>query len=732
MIDEQEARLGQHLTRLKVGKWTVAPALNQLEHDGKVAKLEPRAMDLLMYLAGARDRVVSADELLRELWKGRVFDDGVVHKKINQLRKALGDDPGAPVFIETIPKRGYRLIAAVEPVPRNGIDAASIAANGSDAALQAVVVTPQRRLMRSSAVLAIAVIAAFVLWRAFDEQAPPPGLGIVAATPPLTAYAGDERGPAWDPHGARVVFTWDAGTGRPTLHVTEIGSTAPMPLTAAHAAIERSPRWSPTEAKIAFLRQRTPTGFDLLVTSAFGGDERKLTEIEMPPLIPFDAGPFLTYTPDGERLLFTSVIETEPVERYSFQLLSLESQWLEPLVLGSDLDDYDTSPAFSPDGKRLAFVRYRLSQRLPQIMVQELGPGLKPLGAPAPVPGVPPGVPRWPAWAPEGTSLTFTLGQQIYEWQVGGELRVVHSIPLMISGLDMSWHDGRARGVISVAQANLDIWAVPLDPIAHVAVGSRTPRIHTSLLDRHAHFSPDGRQLAFVSAATGRGQLYVVDAAGGAWRQQTDLAVNILGYPRWSPDGGRIAFHTSSPNERNVIYTVAVDAGLPQRCCNGVVPSWSADGEHLYVTLVAVEGKNMIARVRIADGHSEILFAGNAAVETRDGRDLLYSKVGQPGIFARAIEGNPAANVERTLVEDARPEGFEIVPVETGFYYRVAGDSNAFQFYDYDKRTVHVVADAPPNTDLGLTVSPDGRELLYAAQAAGAGFDLKVLEFEPR
>jgi hypothetical protein len=62
----------------------------------------------------------------------------------------------------------------------------------------------------------------------------------------------------------------------------------------------------------------------------------------------------------------------------------------------------------------------------------------------------------------------------------------------------------------------------------------------------------------------------------------------------------------------------------------------------------------------------------------------------------------------------------------------VAGDSNAFKFYDYDKRTVHVVADAPPNTDLGLTVSPDGRELLYAAQAAGVGFDLKVLEFEPR
>ena len=70
-------------------------------------------MDLLVYFAKAGDRVVSADELLRDVWQGRVFDDGIVYKKINQLRKALGDEPHTPRFIETIPKRGYRLVAAV-------------------------------------------------------------------------------------------------------------------------------------------------------------------------------------------------------------------------------------------------------------------------------------------------------------------------------------------------------------------------------------------------------------------------------------------------------------------------------------------------------------------------------------------------------------------------------------------------------------------------------------------
>ena len=108
------------LTRIKIGDLTVSPSLNLVERHGASIKLEPRAMDLLVYLAGTAGRVVSADELLREVWQGRVFDDNVVYKKINQLRRALGDDPRGKRFIETIPKRGYRLIAPVTTDPANG------------------------------------------------------------------------------------------------------------------------------------------------------------------------------------------------------------------------------------------------------------------------------------------------------------------------------------------------------------------------------------------------------------------------------------------------------------------------------------------------------------------------------------------------------------------------------------------------------------------------------------
>ena len=104
-------------TKIKVGKWTVTPALNLLEGDGRSVKIQPRAMDVLVYLTKHAGEVVTTDELIAALWQGRVVGDSSVYEEIKKLRKALGDDFHTPHFIETIPRRGYRLVASVEVLP---------------------------------------------------------------------------------------------------------------------------------------------------------------------------------------------------------------------------------------------------------------------------------------------------------------------------------------------------------------------------------------------------------------------------------------------------------------------------------------------------------------------------------------------------------------------------------------------------------------------------------------
>ena len=98
---------------LQIGEWTADPRTNELRRGGEALRLEPKAMDVLMLLARHAGRVVSRDELFAAAWPGVVVGDEALTQSINKLRRALGDDPRSPAYIETISKRGYRLVAAV-------------------------------------------------------------------------------------------------------------------------------------------------------------------------------------------------------------------------------------------------------------------------------------------------------------------------------------------------------------------------------------------------------------------------------------------------------------------------------------------------------------------------------------------------------------------------------------------------------------------------------------------
>ena len=107
--------------RLQVGDWTVDAALNQLSAAGKSVKLEPKAMAVLVYLAQRPGEVVSREALLAAVWPGVVVSDDAVTQVVIKLRKALGDAAESPAYIQTISKRGYRLVAPVGPVQQAAV-----------------------------------------------------------------------------------------------------------------------------------------------------------------------------------------------------------------------------------------------------------------------------------------------------------------------------------------------------------------------------------------------------------------------------------------------------------------------------------------------------------------------------------------------------------------------------------------------------------------------------------
>jgi transcriptional activator of cad operon len=101
---------------LRIGAWCVNPASGQISRDGETARVEVRTMRLLVCLAERAGQVVSSDDLLNQVWPGVFVNQDSVYQAVTSLRRLLGDDPRQPAYIETVPRLGYRLVAAVSPM----------------------------------------------------------------------------------------------------------------------------------------------------------------------------------------------------------------------------------------------------------------------------------------------------------------------------------------------------------------------------------------------------------------------------------------------------------------------------------------------------------------------------------------------------------------------------------------------------------------------------------------
>lgn len=97
----------------RIHEWLVQPQLNVINSKDSTARIEPRVMEVLVYLAKNADQVVTKDSLMQTIWGGRFVTEEVITTCIFELRRALGDDARNPRFIQTVPKKGYRLIAPV-------------------------------------------------------------------------------------------------------------------------------------------------------------------------------------------------------------------------------------------------------------------------------------------------------------------------------------------------------------------------------------------------------------------------------------------------------------------------------------------------------------------------------------------------------------------------------------------------------------------------------------------
>jgi Tol biopolymer transport system component len=321
------------------------------------------------------------------------------------LRKALGDGHDGEPFIQTVPTKGYRFTAKVRVIPP--ADQAGAAPPEQRHSGRRPMRWPARGRTKWFVAIAGASVLALssyvVFWRSRTTRPPPMAV-------PLTAYDGFALFPSISPDGRHVAFSWGkSGPGSNwDIYIKRVGPGEARRVTTSPGRDDR-PAWSPDGRRLAFMRFTSGTTEDLLVVPAEvpapGGDERKLATMTFPDSPPRVARD-IAWTLDGKWI----AIGGQPTQDESGGIWLIAVDRDEKRRLTESPSGYlDEKPAFSPDGKRLAFIRRRLKAPTGAALhVVPLSPDLTTSGPPIRMTSAE-GLVGGHAWTPDGRGLVFSL-----------------------------------------------------------------------------------------------------------------------------------------------------------------------------------------------------------------------------------------------------------------------------------------------------------------------------------
>jgi len=171
---------------LRIGAWRVDALAGEISRSGgEPVRLEARTLRLLLHLAARAGEVVSIDELLDRVWAGVIVTPDSVYQAVTSLRRQLGDDSKRPAYIATVPRLGYRMIAAVGPwTDDDGPTATATPAAGEAAAAAVVALQSEKHSRHWIALVAIVALIAILGATWLLTHRYPAGASVAHPAPP--------------------------------------------------------------------------------------------------------------------------------------------------------------------------------------------------------------------------------------------------------------------------------------------------------------------------------------------------------------------------------------------------------------------------------------------------------------------------------------------------------------------------------------------------------------------
>lgn len=698
-----------------LGEWVIDPEghrLVQITSEGRVErKIEPKVMEVLLQLVRHPGRTVARQALLDAVWGDVVVVERVVNRTIWELRRALDDDAREPRYIETIPKRGYRLLAEVTPFPEPA---------------PSPTVGSRRPLNRGWGLLILLLVALglVMFWMVWSNRAPQfhSGHDATAVAPMqarlLTSRPGWEYDPALSPDGRQLIFaaqnpdtaSWDLF--RLELDSAATTSTEWQPWITEPGS-EGHPAWSPDGERLAFYRYRK-NGTSLHIRE-LDGSERRLLSVRADY-------PELAWSPQGHHLAFSQHLEPAagPKAIYSTAVdTDVPSYGEAPRQLTAPPASWygDSYPRFSPDGRWLAFTRSR-GEGIDDLYLLVLATGeeRRLTDDAMPKSGL--------DWQDERTLLYGSRvagSADLWRLVLDPEGHTLgEPVRLGLSGWQPghpSWRDVESRGARLVFihwSSDINLWRFDLTTEAEPTV-----IVDSTRWDLDPAISPDGQTIAFSSDRSGHYEIWTVDARGRQAQQRTRFSGSFTSHPRWSPDGQRLLFDVRPEGHADLFELELMSSKITPRIATPADEQhgfYAPDGETIFFASNR-GGAWQIWRRDAAGAERWITQDGGFAPQiSRDGQLIYYLKPLSGGLWRARLDGSDETLIHSPwTLADAGAWAVTNSGIALVERRRETLDGGRILLLDPDsggRREIPVDAKAVPSYDGSLAVAPDDTWLI--------------------
>ncbi|HVO89493.1 MAG TPA: winged helix-turn-helix domain-containing protein [Casimicrobiaceae bacterium] len=676
-----------------IGVYQVRASSNELAGPDGIIRLRPRLMDVLLRLAASAGEVVERQRLLDDVWPRRLVADEVLSRTIGELRTVLGDDAREAVYIETIPKVGYRLIAPVDREPARPAVA--------EPAIAPSPVPPPRRLRLpharwiGSALVLAAVCIALLLWARMPERRGDPAGRVrqqLETSEPFSSDLAMELGPRFAPDGNSIVFA--LGDGQRTELVIQDVRTRTRTTIGAPPGLNLNPVFFPDGQRIAYWRSECV----IVERDLRSGVERELVPCARRPLPQFDLAR------DGQRLVYATVKDGAP----GLRVLDLRSGAVRELTTPApDVGD-DRNPKFSPDGSSVAFLRGRVADRSVWLVSVAEPDKVRALGTRR-------GVSWGLAWL--GNDGPLLVSADWFGFRALNVVDLASGMESLAGARGAQFPDASRNGdlVYETAAYQSNLWL-----LRDSAADQRTQLWPSTRYTNYPEFSPDGSRVLFNSNRDNVSSVFI-GTLDGAYHRLPLHAGWLFGSAHWAADGRTLyAAHVEGDGEARTATAVRIDVET------GAVRALETLG-------------NMVAEIQDAD-RGRVLYYGEwdngllrlwrAPLDALDRRELLPL----PRVEEFAVRGNRLAyraSRSSAIVTCTLPQlSCETVPLPSNLqpysgwalsndalWIGVAGEpGNVVRFDLVSQHVTRTLPFAPSAIGRNLAVSPDEHQVIVARQ----------------